>query len=97
MIVCYTFIEYIIGFISCLVKNNLWAQGYLLHIDDLIIDSDYRRMGIATLLMDEARSYGREHGCRYLELESGFQRIEAHRFYDRYGFCRRAFNFIYEI
>lgn len=87
----------IVGFISCLVKNNLWAQGNLLHIDDLIIDEEYRRQQIGSMLIQAARDFARENCCTYLELDSGFPRTGAHFFYEKNGFTKRAFNFIYQL
>jgi len=87
----------IIGFISWGVKNNLWAQGRLLHIDDLVVAEQLRGRRIGALLMDQARQYALDHDCRYLELDSALHRVDAHRFYERYGYCKRAFNFIYEV
>lgn len=87
----------IVGFISWGVKNNLWAQGWLLHIDDLIVDERCRSRRVGTVLMDHAQQYALDHDCRYLELDSGLHRVNAHRFYERYGYSKRAYNFIYEI
>lgn len=87
----------IVGFISWGVKNNLWAGGWLLHIDDLVVDEKWRSRRVGTMLMDHAQQYGQHHECSYLELDSGLHRVNAHRFYEKYGFSRRAYNFIYEI
>lgn len=82
----------IIGFISWGIKNNLWAQGWLLHIDDPVVDEQWRGRRIGAMLMDNARQYAPDHDCRYLELDSGMHR--AHRFYERYGYLKRAYSFI---
>ncbi|MEQ8174000.1 MAG: GNAT family N-acetyltransferase [Syntrophomonadaceae bacterium] len=87
----------IVGFISWGIKNNLWAQGWLLHIDDLIVAEPWRGRRIGAMLMDHARQFALDHSCRYLELDSGLHRVDAHRFYERYGYCKRAYNFILEI
>lgn len=87
----------IIGFISWGVKNNLWAEGWLLHIDDLVVAESWRSRRVGTMLLDHARQYALDHDCRYLEVDSGSHRLDAHRFYERYGYCKRAYNFIYKI
>lgn len=87
----------IVGFISWGIKNNLWAQGRLLHIDDLVVVEKWRNLRVGTMLVDHAHQYARDHECLYLELDSGLYRVDAHRFYERYGFTRRAYNFIYPL
>lgn len=87
----------IIGFISWSIKNNLWAQGNLLHIDDLVVEKTCRRQKIGSLLLREAEKFARDNHCAYLELDSGLQRTGAHSFYEKNGFSKRAFNFIYQL
>jgi GNAT superfamily N-acetyltransferase len=80
----------IIGFGSLSWKNNLWQEGYLGHVDDLVVDSDYRGRGVGTELLEHLIVIAKERGCRRIELDSGFHRPDAHRYYERHGFENRG-------
>ena len=86
--------ERIVGFGSLTLKNNLWQQGYLAHIDELVVDSDYRGRGIGTQLLNQLVRLARDRGCRRVELDSAFHREQAHQFYQQHGFENRAFLFL---
>jgi GNAT superfamily N-acetyltransferase len=91
--VCATDDENIIGFASLSVKNNLWQEGYLGHVDELVVDSDYRGRGVGTELLKHLIVIAKERGCRRIELDSGFHRPDAHQFYERHGFENRGYIF----
>jgi GNAT superfamily N-acetyltransferase len=82
-----------IGFGSLTIKNNLWQAGYLGHIDEFVVDAEYRGRGVGTRLLTRLVELAREHGCRRVELDSAFERVGAHAFYKRHGFENRAFLF----
>lgn len=84
---------HIIGFCSLLLKNNLWQEGYLAHIDEFIVDVDYRGLGIGSLLLIAAESLAQKHGCQRIELNSALHREEAHKFYLKSGFTNCAWFF----
>jgi GNAT superfamily N-acetyltransferase len=60
--------------------DNL-VGGRVLYVDDLVTDSDARSRGYGKALLDWLAERGREQGCAFLELDSGVQRFDAHRFY----------------
>lgn len=62
------------------VLEMLWC-GRMLYIDDLITRSTHRSRGYGGHLFDWLVTYGREHGCAQLHIDSGVQRFGAHRFY----------------
>lgn len=90
---CAADVERIVGFGSLTLKNNLWQAGYLGHVDELVVDSQYRSRGIGTQLLDQLIVLARNLGCRRMELDSAFHRKHAHQFYERHGFENRAFLF----
>lgn len=49
---CATDGERVIGFGSLTLKNDLWQEGYLGHVDELVVDSAYRGRGVGTLLLN---------------------------------------------
>jgi GNAT superfamily N-acetyltransferase len=57
-----------------------------LYVDDLVTDETARSGGVGTALLRHLDHRGVELGCTVLELDSGHQRTDAHRFYVREGF-----------
>jgi GNAT superfamily N-acetyltransferase len=62
------------------IMENLFS-GRVFYIDDLVSVGAERSKGHGKLLFDWLKRYAREKGCDYLELDSGVQRFDAHRFY----------------
>jgi GNAT superfamily N-acetyltransferase len=60
--------------------DNLYS-GRLLYVDDLSTDEAVRSRGHGGRLFDWLVERAREEGCNTLELDSGVQRFDAHRFY----------------
>jgi GNAT superfamily N-acetyltransferase len=56
-------------------------SGKLLYVDDLVTGEADRSRGFGGKLLDWLIEQAREHGCENLELDSGVQRFDAHRFY----------------
>jgi len=83
----------VIGFGSLTIKNNLWQQGYICHVDELVVDDSYQHHGIGTQILQRLIVIARDIGCRRIELDSAFHRKEAHQFYEKMGFENRAFLF----
>jgi GNAT superfamily N-acetyltransferase len=64
------------------LMENL-ASGRVLYVDDLVTDSGERSKGFGQRLLDWLLNQAQAGGCDTLELDSGVQRFEAHRFYLR--------------
>lgn len=60
--------------------DNL-VSGRILYVDDLVTDAATRSQGHGKRLFDWLVERAREQGCTNLELDSGVQRFDAHRFY----------------
>ena len=54
-----------------------------LYVDDLVTTSAARSRGVGGALLDELERRARQAGCSVLDLDSGVQRHDAHRFYLR--------------
>ena len=61
------------------------SAGRFLHIDDLVTDQSRRSRGHGAHLLSWLRSLAREQGCHSIQLDTGVQRKEAQRFYEREG------------
>ena len=62
---------------------NLLHRGKVLYVDDLVTDANARSTGHGHALMEWLTAQARAADCDELQLDSGTQRHEAHRFYFR--------------
>lgn len=73
------------------LENFAW--GRFLYVDDLVTLADARSKGHGRALIRWLENFAADRGCVALHLDSGMQRLDAHRFYDREGFARTAIHF----
>lgn len=78
--------EAIAGFGSVHSNDLLHHCGKIAEIQELIIDSSYRRLGIGNLLVDIMKNWAKEHGCRHIEVTCNIERKTAQLFYKTQGF-----------
>lgn len=69
------------------------AHGKYLYVDDLVTAEDARSEGHGERMLDRLTGIAREEGCGSLQLDSGVQRHEAHRFYFRKGMNISSYHF----
>ena len=67
--------------------------GRKLYVDDLVTDETQRSQGVGKLLLDGLTEEARTRGCQTIDLDSGTQRTDAHRFYFRERMVVRVFGF----
>ena len=65
-------------------QQNLAWNKYL-YIEDLVVDEKKRSSGFGKQLLSWLHSEAKKNECEQLHLDSGIQRKEAHRFYEREG------------
>jgi GNAT superfamily N-acetyltransferase len=87
----------IVGFVSLHFKNSLWQEGMLANVDELVVDAAVRGQGVGCALIDHAIVLAHANGCTRIELDSAFNRTEAHTFYENRGFEKRALLFSKEL
>ncbi|MCH8994292.1 MAG: GNAT family N-acetyltransferase [Chloroflexi bacterium] len=63
-------------------------------LQDLVVDRAARSGGVGKALLAAAADWARERGCTHLVLSSGWDRKDAHRFYEREGMERAM---VYEL
>ena len=71
--------------------------GKTLYVDDLNTDDTRRSRGHGKMLMDWLKREAKERGCVQLQLDSGVQREQAHRFYFREGLTINCYHFRVEL
>ena len=69
-------------------------SGQNMYVDDLVTDQSQRSLGHGRTLLTWLRDEAKRHGCVQLELDSGVQRFDAHRFYLRERMHISAYHFV---
>ena len=69
------------------------AWGKYMYIDDLVTASQARSKGYGGQLFDWLFEYAAAQGCEQIHLDSGVQRKDAHRFYEREGMTVSSLHF----
>jgi ribosomal protein S18 acetylase RimI-like enzyme len=80
----------IVGMISLAVAQM--PTGLRSYLEDLVVDSSYRRHGVATALLQAAIETAKNSGARTLDMTSRSSRAGAIQLYERLGFRRRDTN-----
>ncbi|MBI3433053.1 MAG: GNAT family N-acetyltransferase [Hydrogenophilales bacterium] len=75
------------------VGENL-AWGRFLYVDDLVALPAHRSKGFGARLLSWLREFAAKEGCLQMHLDSGTQRKDAHRFYEREGMSVAGFHFV---
>ncbi|MBE0427316.1 MAG: ribosomal protein S18-alanine N-acetyltransferase [Nitrospirae bacterium] len=70
----------VIGYICV---NRVLNEG---HILNLAVHPEFRRQGIASMLMQELLKELKNKGCRFIYLEVRVSSLGARKFYERFGF-----------
>lgn len=69
------------------------SWGRFLYVDDLVTSGEHRSKGFGAKLLSWLRDYAVAENCRQLHLDSGTQRVDAHRFYEREGLSKTGIHF----
>lgn len=78
------------------VGENL-AWGRFLYVDDLVTLPEHRSQGYGAKLLSWLKERTSAEGCEQMHLDSGIQRKEAHRFYEREGMTMASLHFVEKI
>jgi GNAT superfamily N-acetyltransferase len=68
-------------------------SGKTLYVDDLNTDEARRSRGHGKMLMDWLKREAKDRQCMQLQLDSGVQREQTHRFYFREGLTINSYHF----
>jgi len=78
------------------IDENL-AWGRFLYVDDLVTLPEHRSKGHGAELLSWLKKQAAKEGCEQMHLDSGIQRKEAHRFYEREGMTMASLHFVEKI
>ncbi len=69
------------------------AWGKFLYVDDLVTASSARSTGCGKAMIQWLKELARSESCDQFHLDSGTQRKDAHRFYEREGLTITSYHF----
>jgi len=81
------------GFCHGTFFNTFWLSGQTCYIASIITNQEDRKKGYGGKMMDHAKELAMEKGCHAIVLDSGIPRVEAHKFYENYGFEKCSYCF----
>lgn len=73
--------------------QHMLSRGKFMYVDDLVTDSAVRSHGYGEQMFEWLKNTARSEGCSLLDLDSGVQRMAAHRFYFRQRMTIPAYHF----
>lgn len=83
----------IIAYYSGYTSMNLYYAGKVFYLQTIIVDENYRNLGIGKKIIDDIIAISLAEKCKVIELDSAFYRKSAHRFYMNIGFRKRGYVF----
>lgn len=73
------------GFIHIELYNVVYCEKGS-NLLGLAVSSDYRKNGIGRALLEKAEEWAKNNGSKWIRLNSGDSRKDAHRFYRGHGY-----------
>lgn len=77
----------IIGLLGLSISYFFHTDQPVARITSLVVDQNHQGQGVGKLLLIAAEEHARVQGCYKVELTSGTQRTDAHRFYIKQGYA----------
>jgi len=78
------------------LHENLAWNKYL-YIEDLVVDENKRSSGFGKKLLSWLHNEAEKNKCVQLHLDSGIQRKNAHRFYEREGMTFTSHHYVSQL
>jgi GNAT superfamily N-acetyltransferase len=76
----------VVGVIG-LVPNHNIHDGFVMYIEHIVVDEQYRGQGFGSMLLDFAEQRTIEEGCTLIQLDTD-EGTETHRIYERHGYVK---------
>ncbi|MEB3768199.1 GNAT family N-acetyltransferase [Acinetobacter sp. MD2] len=74
------------GFVQLYPSWSSLSMGRIWQINDLFVQQNFRQLGIAKKLMNQAIAFAKQQGAVYVGLETGKENFVAQRLYQQLGF-----------
>jgi GNAT superfamily N-acetyltransferase len=85
--------DVLVTFAGVAISTNFYHKRHLF-VFDLVTDRKYRAKGYGAMMLDYLKDYAKMAMCENIVLSSGFEKEDAHRFYESNGFVKRSFVFV---
>ena len=82
---------YVIGFVSTVEALAINLPNGYIKVNALAVLPKFRHCGIGKMLMERVEQLAGEHDNSLIGITSGFQRAEAHAFYEHLGYHKSSF------
>ncbi|HYN80643.1 MAG TPA: GNAT family N-acetyltransferase [Gemmatimonadaceae bacterium] len=76
-----------VGWLHALIAEYVETGAFVV-IGGLVVDSNHRRKGVGSLLMEHAEVWAKAQGCSIVRLSSSTSRTAAHQFYQERGYAK---------
>jgi GNAT superfamily N-acetyltransferase len=86
-----------VGLCSAYLELNSIRFGQRCWVEDLAVDPERRSEGIGGALLDAAEDWAREQGATHFELDTGLDRLDAQRFYERRDPATKGFSYSWRL
>jgi GNAT superfamily N-acetyltransferase len=87
----------LVGVCTAYLELNSVRFGQRCWVEDLAVDPDRRSEGIGGALLDAAEAWARDGGATHLELDTGLDRTDAQRFYERRNPATKGFSYSWRL
>ena len=84
----------VVGWIHVFTTLRLESEKFA-EIGGLIVSAEYRRQGIGSLLLRHAERWTLDRGLKLIRIRSRSGRMQAHRFFQNFGFQQTKTQFIF--
>lgn len=78
----------VIGYIHGSPYELLYSDS-LINILGFVVKNKFRSTGVGNILIESMESWAKENGYAGIRLVSGYERVNAHRFYQKHGYINR--------
>jgi GNAT superfamily N-acetyltransferase len=89
--------EKVIGVMSLICFDYFPSLQKICRITAISIDKNNQGRGVGTQLIEFAKIYGLEHGCKLLEVTTSLQREKTQKYYENIGFTKSSFRYVQKI
>jgi GNAT superfamily N-acetyltransferase len=87
----------VVGLATAYVQPRIHHDADFARIASLIVDHAWRDRGVGKRLVEAVEGWARDQGCDVIEVTSGNQRLDAHRFYEGLGYAEKRKRFVKSI
>jgi GNAT superfamily N-acetyltransferase len=87
----------LVGLCTAYLELDSVRFGQRCWVEDLAVNPDRRSEGIGGALLDAAEAWARDGGATHLELDTGLDRTDAQRFYERRSPATKGFSYSWRL